>query len=439
MFSRQYTLALETIKRYKQPVLLFYPWTNYRKVLLEHTQFSTSPRIQYYQIVDQHDTFESWVKPLLHYIASEFTQVTADIELIGQQTDPRAIGSMLGTAQTRSDFPAMILFLEGWDTIPQDEAMRQFMTAWIHHSPPQFQLAISSQFIQMQPWAKMLKDGEAILLGTQRNHQTIRFVPQPTPRPQVEVRALQGGEILVNGQPLDVQSKKLAYQLTMFLVDSEPVTRKDAFDVFWKHIKKPDATNNFHVTKSKLADMLKPYVPQDTDLSDIITFKQKFYALGESLVWHYDALDFEVCVDQALQVFDNDALQETLLLRALEMYQTEFAPSIHMEWAAKRREELRQTHIGVLTALGKLRKRQGKHAEALQLFSRILKKEQHREDISREVMKLHHGFGNSHQMRDTYYRLVNHLAREQMQHPSRETRELYDMLNSNVSDQPGSQ
>jgi len=425
-----------SVKQYNYRVILFYAWTNYRKALLEQLENNSSHNILYYQISSHHNNFRHWSKSLLKYLAGQFPAIQENSILIEQQSNPEIMGALLGKAQQKATFPHTILFLEGLETVPQDQAMQAFMTAWVKHMPEQFQLAMTTHLATMAPWAQLIDDEQAVVLGTRQTRGKVMFVPQIVEKPQIEVYALNGGMIFINGREVTVKSRKLAYRLALFLLDIEQATRQEIFDVFWPDTQKKDATNRFHVNKRKIAEMLWGYLPKDQKIESITAFEHQFYSLSDSVVWHYDAAEFLQCVMQAIHKKDDDALQESLLIRAISIYQTPFLPSVKMRWVEKRREELQEAYLTALEALARLYKKQGNSESALELFQQILEINPSAEHIVREVMWLHHESHNFYQVQQAFCRLKAYLVQEQLAEPDVKTKDLFNIIKAEYEDKP---
>ena len=132
-------------------------------------------------------------------------------------------------------------------------------------------------------------------------------------------------------------------------------------------------------------------------------------------------------LDQTLMT-DDEARQEALYQRAIDIYKAPFLQTIDMPWVVDRREKLRHMFVDALIDMGRLKKRQEKWDYALGYFVRALKETPQREDIYREVMVMYANLGRTDDAPEQYRLLEDHLNRTVGVPPSRETRELADRI-----------
>jgi DNA-binding SARP family transcriptional activator len=94
----------------------------------------------------------------------------------------------------------------------------------------------------------------------------------------------------------------------------------------------------------------------------------------------------------------------------------------------ERREHLRQLYSQSLIGVGRIWKRRQNDYQALGFFTRALKEVPEREDIHREVMAIYLRLGMIEDAKRQYRRLEQVLDETLRIGPSRESRDLYAMI-----------
>jgi two-component SAPR family response regulator len=144
-------------------------------------------------------------------------------------------------------------------------------------------------------------------------------------------------------------------------------------------------------------------------------------------VRHYDVQDFESAVERALLTMD-EREEVMLLSRAIDLYKAQFLQGLEMRWMVGRRDRLRTLYGQALISAGRISQRRGEQEKALGLFVRALKETPEREDIHRNVMNLYLSIGMVEDARQHYLKLVQYLKDTLKIEPSRETRDLYSLI-----------
>jgi len=148
---------------------------------------------------------------------------------------------------------------------------------------------------------------------------------------------------------------------------------------------------------------------------------------SEKVVRHYDVADFQESVERAFMV-GNDEEETKLLSRAIELYKVPFLQMVEMDWVVDRREQLKNMYAQSLIGMARICKRRNDFDSALGFFVRALKETSEREDIHREVMSIYLKQGRVEDARMQYQNLSQTLNQKLNIGPSRESRELYDLI-----------
>jgi two-component SAPR family response regulator len=301
------------------------------------------------------------------------------------------------------------------------------MKALLPALPKGHQLAFSSRLLSHQPWYDMVRDGEAVVMGTERRKDDVMFTVEPKHRPQLEVYALGRGYALANGQPITNWDGALPRNLFFYFMDRPLVTRDEIFDTFWPDLPIKEATNVFHVTKRKISERISMKV--GTGNYELTSYSGGFYVPSEKIVRHYDVGDFQAAIERAM-ISTNDGEEEQLLMEAIEFYKAPYLQNVDMPWAVERRDQLRQLMAQALIGMGRLSKRQANLPRALGFFIRSLKETPGREDIHREVMSIYLKLNMKDDAREHYQRLAKWLRATLGINPSRESQELFKLIES---------
>jgi two-component SAPR family response regulator len=272
----------------------------------------------------------------------------------------------------------------------------------------------------------MVAHGDAAILGTEYRKNDVMFTVERTPKPQLEVYALGRGYALVNGQQITNWDGALPRNLFFYFVDHPLVTRDEIFETFWPDLSVKEATNVFHVTKRKISERIGMKI-DETGSYELTQYSGGFYMPSDKIIRHYDAGDFQDSVERAMTTLD-EREENILLERAIDLYKGPYLQTIEMKWTQDRREVMRQSYAQALIMMGRIAKRRENDQSALGFFSRALKEVPEREDIHREVMGTYLKLNMVEDAAAQYKRLQTILHDKLGIDPSRETRELNQLI-----------
>lgn len=418
-------------------VVLLYPWTNYRNLFLSHFLQSAKDGLLYYRIPSDEITVYEWISGMVGELDAVLNGFGSHTKKVLEQQDSISLsdlGEALATDLADYSSEPTVLFVDELDRIRLDDDFRTFVRVLVSNLSANVQIAISSRLLTYQPWYDMVASGEAVVLGTEHRKDDVMFTVESEPKPQLEVYALGRGYALVNGQQITSWDGALPRNLFFFFIDRPLVTRDEIFEVFWPELSVKDATNVFHVTKRKISERITFHIdlPEDDDANfELTQYSSGFYMPSNKIVRHYDVFDFEQAVEQALVSID-ERKEENLYLRAVDLYKSQFLQSVKMDWVEDRREELRKLYAQALIGIGRIYLRRDDAEKALGFFTRTLKETPQREDIHREVMKLYMRLGMVNEAMKQYKLLENILDTTVGMAPSRETREIHEMIKREV-------
>ncbi len=154
---------------------------------------------------------------------------------------------------------------------------------------------------------------------------------------------------------------------------------------------------------------------------------------GEEIAFNWDSdhrvdvVEFESCLDGALRMPPD---QMTLaaarkLEEGLEAYGGELLCGVYDSWALRERERLRVRYLDGLTQLMRFCQHVGDFHRGIEIGDKILEQDPLREDVLRDLMRLHAGSGQRSQAIRQYRECHALLARELRVEPLEETQALY--------------
>ncbi len=218
----------------------------------------------------------------------------------------------------------------------------------------------------------------------------------------LEVRALGGGHVLLNGRPITNWDGDLPLNLFFYLIDKGMTTRSQIFEVFWPDLPVHEATNVFHVTKRKINEILG---------LDLTTYSGGFYRIASGINFIYDVSLFKDLMQRSA-IESQNAAQE-LLSRAIWLYKGDFLIGIDAKvnpWVESRRHEMSQLYGEALFTQAKLTEQAGDIQTALGLFIRASALNRQREDLAGIIMTLYRKLGMFEDALKTYERIETDIA-----------------------------
>jgi DNA-binding SARP family transcriptional activator len=248
--------------------------------------------------------------------------------------------------------------------------------------------------------------------------------------PRIRARALGRADVSVAGQPVKASAwvYHKARELCFYLLDQPPATKAQIGIDLWPEASPAQLRNylhrSLHFIRKALGD------------SDVAQFERGRYSirLGPNL-W-YDVAEFEARLRQAAALgspatasAERRAEMIALLQAAIALWGGEFLAGLDAgEWAALRREELRQSYLRALIDLGQLYLIEARYTEAIAIWRRTLTADPYLELARRELMRCLARQGETAAALGEYERLRDLLAAEIGAPPSHETTALYERI-----------
>lgn len=197
----------------------------------------------------------------------------------------------------------------------------------------------------------------------------------------LQVRGFGIGEIRQNGEnlPASVWRSNRSRALFFYILDHGRV-RKDKIGLdFWPDFSTGKISSNFHATLWR--------VRQALGFKDAITFEDDQYFLHPSIRIWYDVAEFESYAQQAKRAGLSDRERIELLKQAISLYTQPYLQDVYMEWADKRRDDLKNLFLESLIDLAGYETKDGKYREAKRLYEKILDIDPYRDEVHLSLMK----------------------------------------------------
>lgn len=197
----------------------------------------------------------------------------------------------------------------------------------------------------------------------------------------LEVHGFGQGVVRKNGDltNANIWRSNRARALFFYILDRGKV-RKDTIGLdFWPDFSTGKISSNFHATLWR--------VRQALGFKDAITFEEDQYFLHPSIGVWYDVAEFESYIFQAKKPGLTQRERVELLKQAVSLYSQPFLQDIYMEWADKRRDELKNLHLETLIDLAELEAKTGKYREAKRLYEKVIDVDPYRDEVHLSLMK----------------------------------------------------
>ena len=208
------------------------------------------------------------------------------------------------------------------------------------------------------------------------------------------------------------------------LVHPDGSTREQLRQALWPDASVAQAKNNVHVTLHHLRRAL--------GRADLVLFDRDRYAINWSLGVEVDVTAFEREVEEARRALRaNPGLTAAAdrLRTALDRYRGDFLADEHAgDWHLSVRERLQRLRLAGLATLGTHLVAVGAHADAAEVYRRLVQLDEWDESAQRELMMALARSGQRGEALRQYERLAARLACEHDAEPTRETTAVYDRL-----------
>jgi DNA-binding SARP family transcriptional activator len=197
--------------------------------------------------------------------------------------------------------------------------------------------------------------------------------------------------------------------------------REEVMDMLWRDLGPEPAGNNLRKTLHIARRALEPSA---SDASRYLHLQEELIALRPPGALWIDVDAFEAAAAEARRTHDPEGY-----LAAIELYTGDLLPEDRYEdWAAGRREELREEYGALLVELARLREARNEHPLAIDALRRLVASDPAHEEARVGLMRLYALAGQRHQALRQYQQLREALRRELGAEPDAASERLYQEI-----------
>ncbi|MEB2287349.1 MAG: bacterial transcriptional activator domain-containing protein [Anaerolineae bacterium] len=398
-----------------KPLVLIYPRHRSHLALVAMLFDVYAHQVVYYALGTDDSSLSDWLRHMTADLASVTSLGGQTRAALDAKAAPEDLAGALAADLAALPHDRVLLLLDQFDHLNFDADADRFFRALAGQLPDHAQVVINARLLGVQPWNDLLHAGLAEVVGNDWAISGGIFGDEPG-RGQLEVFALSGGHVYMDGRPIISWEGSLPKHLFYFFVDHPMVTRDEIFSVFWPRMSVKEATNVFHVTKRKISERLG---------HELTNYQSGFYIPSPKLSVHYDAGLFEQAINAAIE-FEAEA--PALWYKAVQLYRAPFLPTITVPWVEQRRQEMQSKYAQALIGLGRYHRGRDEMDQALGYLLRALREKPDWEDVHRDVMKIYHQQGRIDDAVAQYRQLEHTLTRMFKIAPSKETRTLFETI-----------
>lgn len=394
---------------HNKKVIILYPHTNYRNLFLCYMLQDKEKVLVFHSVPEHVDNLTNWFTALIdefEQVYPQFGDQSRGLITEGQRDTHQLAQALIADLNAMINRPTMLYFDE-LDRLEPTTEFRSFFSTLVENLPDKLQLVVSSRMLTYQPWASLVAQDIAAVLGTAHRRNDLIYTRTERFLPQVEIQGFGQGIVWMNGQRVGYWDGQLPRYLFHFFIDHHLVTRDQIFQEFWPRLTKREATNVFHVTKRKINEILNKYVP-DKDEYELTRYGGGFYRPSYDIARHYDVFEFEDLLDSAA-ITASIQEQDRLYTRALQLYRAPFLQDADMPWIVKRRDILQERFLDATYSLAEIAGNQKDYQRAIGLLVRAVRMAPEREDLTVALMRCYHADGQPHEALNQYEVYVRFL------------------------------
>lgn len=197
--------------------------------------------------------------------------------------------------------------------------------------------------------------------------------------------------------------------------------REQVMDMLWRDLGPEAAGNNFRKTLHIARRALEPSA---SDTSRYLHMQEELLTLRSPGPLWIDVDAFEIAAAEAHRIHDHEAYHA-----AIELYTGDLLPEDRYEdWAADRREELREEYGALLVELARLHESRSEYVPAIDALRRLAANDPAHEEARMGLMRMYALAGQRHQALRQYQQLRGALRRELGADPDAASQHLYEEI-----------
>jgi ATP/maltotriose-dependent transcriptional regulator MalT/two-component SAPR family response regulator len=239
---------------------------------------------------------------------------------------------------------------------------------------------------------------------------------------QLEVFAFGNDEVRRNGEPVPSTAWRSGRTRALFfyILDKNKARKESIGLDFWPDFSAGKISSNFHATLWR--------VRQAIGFKDSIVFEDDLYYLHPSIKVWSDVAEFQNYITQAGAIHLSELERAELLRQAVNLYRGPYLQDVFMDWADRRREELRDQYLRALSELAAIESGAKRFREAKELYEKIVHTDPYRDEAHLALMKCMVDSGSSSAAMAHFKRYKSLLHRELNAEPLPELQKYYDQL-----------
>jgi LuxR family maltose regulon positive regulatory protein len=252
--------------------------------------------------------------------------------------------------------------------------------------------------------------------------------PKPAPEvlpaavPPLKIYALGPAKVEYNSSVITKSQWDSALTKEMFfyfVTHPQGLRKEQVMGVFWADSSQDNANSSFHSTNYRLRRAL---------FRECVIHEDGLYYFNRQVPYWYDVEEFERLIKKAEKLGGDSEERAECYRKAIELYRGDYLEEVYHDWCMLRREELREKYFSALTELAAFKVSQERVEEAIELYKKILARDDYREEVHREVMRCYALAGDRAMAIRYYKRLVEFLQEELDVPPMTETEEVYQAI-----------
>ncbi|MBW8012348.1 MAG: tetratricopeptide repeat protein [Chloroflexi bacterium] len=200
------------------------------------------------------------------------------------------------------------------------------------------------------------------------------------PSAHLEIYAFGSGEVKRNGEriPRSEWRSTRARALFFNMVDSQRIRKEELALDFWPEFSPAKVSSNFHATLWRVRNAIGG--------KDLVIFEDGYYLLHPGVSIWYDVDEFDRYFREA--GFETTSQSERVenWRRAIALYEGAYLKSIFMDWADRRRQELQDNYLLMMSNLADHEILSSNFNEAITLCENILSIEPYRDPVHLMLM-----------------------------------------------------
>src|SRR5215211_3616126 len=241
----------------------------------------------------------------------------------------------------------------------------------------------------------------------------------------LRIYLLGGFRVSVGSRAIDDAEWRLRKAKTLVkllaIASGHRLHREQAMDILWRDLDPEAAGNNLRKTLHVARRALEPSA---SDTSRYLHTKDELLALRSPGSLRIDVDAFEAAATEAHRSQDHRSYHA-----AIELYAGDLLPEDRYEdWAAGRREQLREEYGALLVELARLHESRSEYMPAIDALRRLVANDPAHEEARRDLMRLYALAGHRHQSLRQYQQLREALRRELGAEPDAASQRLHQEI-----------